>query len=267
MSSASKVWFQLGFPVFIVLLLAVVLTVILPSLPQEKTTEETGFKVPLLNLDMRIIPAGRFSMGNNDGLNNERPQRQVKLGAFYLGETEVTQAQWMVVMGSNPSLYKHPERPVDQVTWIQVQEFIQRLNENEKTTKYRLPTEAEWEYAARSGTATSYPFPKNKLAKFAWYGHSGNVGTRPVDQRQRNAWGLADMHGNVWEWVEDCWHDDYTEAPNDGRAWVEQADCANRVLRGGAWNSANQYVRSATRGSYAADMNDSGNGFRLARSL
>ncbi|NOY72743.1 MAG: formylglycine-generating enzyme family protein [Gammaproteobacteria bacterium] len=216
---------------------------------------------------MAIIPAGRFTMGGRDGSANERPQRQVKLGAFYLGKTEVTQAQWVAVMGSNPSLYKHPKRPVDQVTWIQVQEFIQRLNEHEETTKYRLPTEAEWEYAARSGTTTSYSFPKNELAKFAWYGHSGNVGTRPVGQRQRNAWGLADMHGNVWEWVEDCWHDNYTDAPSDGRAWTEQADCASRVLRGGAWNSESQYVRSATRGSYVADMNDAGNGFRLARSL
>ncbi len=267
MSSASKVWFQLGFPVVIVLFLAVALTLFLPALQQEEKTEEADFIVKLLDLDMVIIPAGRFNMGSREGPANERPQRQVKVGAFYLGETEVTQAQWVAVMGSNPSLYKHPKRPVDQVTWIEVQEFIQRLNEQEKTTKYRLPTEAEWEYAARGGSTAAYPFSEEDLSEFAWFGHKGNVGTRPVGQRQRNAWGLADMHGNVWEWVEDCWHDDYTEAPSDGRAWVEQVDCADRVLKGGAWNSSAQYVRSATRGSYAFDLNDSGNGFRLARSL
>lgn len=267
MSSVSMVWFRLGFPVVIVLLLAVALTTFLPSLSQEKVKEETGFFVESLNLGMVIIPAGRFNMGDSEGPANERPQRQVKIGAFYLGKTEVTQAQWVTVMGSNPSLYKHPKRPVDQVTWMEVQEFIQRLNEHEKTTKYRLPTEAEWEYAARSGSTAAYPFLEDDLSEFAWYGHSRNVGTRPVGQRQRNDWGLADMHGNVWEWVEDCWHDDYTGAPSDGRAWVEQVDCADRVLKGGAWNSSAQYVRSATRGSYTFDLNDSGNGFRLARSL
>ncbi|TPW13106.1 MAG: serine/threonine kinase, partial [Halothiobacillaceae bacterium] len=104
------------------------------------------------------------------------------------------------------------------------------------------------------------------LPQYAWYGQRGNVGTRPVGQQRRaNAWGLYDMHGNVWEWVEDCWHANYEGAPRDGRAWIAEGGCKERVLRGGGWSSAAPYLRSSVRGSYAYDLDDVSNGFRLAK--
>jgi formylglycine-generating enzyme required for sulfatase activity len=137
----------------------------------------------------------------------------------------------------------------------------------EATAKYRLPTEAEWEYAARAGVSTAYPFGEaaQRLADAAWFGQVGNVGARPVGQRSPNAFGLYDMLGNVWEWVQDCWNPDYSGAPEDGRAWLS-GDCGTRVLRGGGWDSQAPYVRFAVRGSYPADFADLSNGFRLARS-
>jgi formylglycine-generating enzyme required for sulfatase activity len=195
------------------------------------------------------------------------PVRQVKIASFYLGKYEVTQAEWVEVMGANPSLYKDPRRPVDQVTWTDVHEFIQRLNQRENTDKYRLPSEAEWEYAARAGSDGPYGFEgdSRQLPKFAWFGKQGNVGTRPVGRRLANPWGLYDMHGNVWEWVEDCWHDNYEGAPSNGDPWIAKGNCTVRVLKGGGWNSEAFYVRSRTRGSYGHDLNDVSNGFRLAK--
>ena len=263
-------WQQLGLPVGLVLIVALLISQIslqsesgkAPPVVQNEITNSIG-------MTLVEIEPGRFTMGGEDsGVSSEVPVRQVKVAPFYMGKYEVTQAQWLAVMGKNPSEYKDPRRPVDQVTWIEVQEFIQRLNQMEKTDKYRLPSEAEWEYAARAGQDGPYGFDggEDSLAKYAWYGHEGNVGTRPVGQRRANAWGLYDMHGNVWEWVEDCWHDDYTDAPTDSKPWLAKGDCATRVLKGGGWNSDAFYVRSRVRGSYGYDLNDVGNGFRLAKS-
>ncbi len=264
-------WWSLGVPVSVVLILVVVISQL--SLKAQHDSAETEVEsenvfINTLGMEFVAIDAGRFDMGgSNTGVANEAPVRQVKVAPFYLGRYEVTQAEWFEVMGTNPSQYKDPRRPVDQVTWIEVQEFIQRLNLKEETNAYRLPSEAEWEYAARAGHHGDYGFDGGSalLSRYAWYGQRGNVGTRPVGQRLANAWGLYDMHGNVWEWVEDCWHDDYQGAPARSGPWLEGGDCGVRVLRGGAWNSEAFYVRSRVRGGYGYDLNDVGNGFRLAK--
>ena len=259
---------QLGFPVGLVLVAAAVLSTMSFQDEQASSVADNTI-VNSIGTTLVAIEPGRFDMGGDKtGVASEAPMRQVKVAPFYLGKYEVTQAEWVAVMGSNPSQYKDPRKPVDQVTWIEVQEFIQRLNQKEQTTKYRLPTEAEWEYAARAGADAPYGFAggEDMLSQYAWYGHGGNVGTRPVGQRKPNVWGLHDMHGNVWEWVEDCWHDNYQGAPSEGGAWIKDGNCAIRVLRGGGWNSEAFYVRSRVRGSYAYDLNDVSNGFRLAKS-
>ena len=152
-------------------------------------------------MQFALIPAGEFPMGSASGGDNERPVHTVRISKpFYLGIHEVTQGQWETVMGNNPSKFKgDANRPVEMVSWEEVQKFIDKLNSKEGGTKYRLPTEAEWEYAARAGSATAYSFgdDSGQLGKYAWF--EGNAGstTHPVGKLQPNAWGLYDMHGNV----------------------------------------------------------------------
>ena len=231
---------------------------------------EAGITRLAAGMAMVRIPGGRFVMGrasSEAGGMDELPARTVDVAPFYLGKYEVTQAQWVAVMGFNPSRYKDPRRPVDQVTWLQAREFVQKINQLEKTNKYRLPSEAEWEYAARAGSAGAYFFGDDArdLARYAWFGAENDLGTAPVGKKQPNPWGLHDIYGNVWEWVEDCAHPDYQGAPSDARPWPG-GDCALRIVRGGGWNSPAHYARSAVRGSSVPDLNDSGTGFRLARS-
>ncbi len=206
------------------------------------------------------IPAGRFVMGE-DTLGRG-PQREVRVASYYMAVHEVTQAQWMAVMGDNPSEFKDSRRPVEQVTWLAVQAFLEELNRLEGTSKYRLPTEAEWEYAARAGSETRYFFGEqpSALRRFAWFG-LGN-GSRPVGSKQPNPWGLYDIYGNVWEWVQECWHDNYDGAPTDSRLWGG-GDCSHRVLRGGGWNVGAEYLGSTVRGSYPVNGEDMNNGFRV----
>ncbi len=153
--------------------------------------------------------------------------------SFYIGKYEVTQSQWETVMGSNPINFKGADLPVEQVSWNDVQDFIQELNILEKTDRYRLPTEAEWEYAARAGSTTKYCFGDDEslLDQYAWYDKNSGNSTHPVGGLKPSAWGLYDMHGNVREWCQDCWND----------------SCLSRVLRGGSWFNDGRHVRSAYR--------------------
>ena len=160
-----------------------------------------------IGMEFVLIPAGTFQMGSNDSSDDEKPVHTVRLSrSFYLGKYAVTQARWEAVMGHNPSRFKgDSNRPVEQVSWDDVQEFIRRLNTKESGARYRLPTEAEWEYAARAGSTTAYSFGDGvgQLGQYAWCdGNAGNT-THPVGQLQPNAWGLYDMYGNVGEWVQD----------------------------------------------------------------
>jgi len=266
-------WRQLLVPVIVTILLAILVSRLPQLVSESKVNNNTQSSLSnTIGMDMVLVPAGRFLMGSElqrgvVSQASEMPARQVKVRSFYLSNYEVTQAQWTTVMGYNPSLYKHPSKPVDQVSWLEVQEFIKKLNTLEGVSDYRLPSEAEWEYAARAGSSSLYSFGDDAadLTNYAWYGHVENVGTRPIGQRRPNAWGLYDMHGNVWEWVSDCWHDDYINAPTTGESWKGD-DCSSRVLRGGGWNSEAPYLRSSARGSYQVDLNDVSNGFRLAKS-
>ncbi|TAN83626.1 MAG: formylglycine-generating enzyme family protein [Gallionella sp.] len=218
--------------------------------------------------EMVVIPAGSFDMGSNND-PNEMPVHRVTIShAFALGKTEVTQGLWKAIMGDNPSKYINcgDNCPVEQVNWEDAQEFIQKLNA--KTGKqYRLPSEAEWEYACRAGAQQKYCGSDN-LDSVGWYGAlatpAGNSGKtpNPVATKQANAWGLYDMSGNVWEWVEDSYHDSYNGAPADGSAW--QGDGAMRTPRGGSWSYAQH---AAKRGGSAPKYRYSTIGFRLARTL
>ena len=192
-----------------------------------------------IKLEMVKIPSGSFFMGSNED-NSEKPIHQVNLKEFYLGKYPITQEQWQAVMGNNPSHFnKNPKNPVEQVSWNGCQEFCQKLFILTRK-KYRLPSEAEWEYACCAGTQTRYFFGNNsqQLRDDAWYQRNSAGRTHFVGEKKPNAWGLYDMHGNVWEWCKDDWHDNYQEAPTDGRAWSDHFSQNNRrVLRGGSWDS------------------------------
>ena len=178
------------------------------------------------------VPAGEFRMGGAKAIGSERPRTRVRISrGFYLGKYEVTQAEWQAVMGSNPSHFDEcgPTCPVEEVSWNDVQEFIRKLNAAVGVERYRLPTEAEWEYAARAGTAGER---YGNLDAIAWYNGNSGGRTHPVGRKAPNAWGLYDMLGNVFEWVQD-WYGDYPGgAVTDPRG---PASGSTRVLRGGGW--------------------------------
>lgn len=229
---------------------------------------QTGksFKDCLTCPDLVVIPAGSFEMGTNNGATDEKPVHRVSIKQpFALGKTEITQGEWKAVMGNSPSYFKNcgDTCPVEQVSWNDAKEFIQKLNV--KTgRKYRLPSEAEWEYACRAGDPQEY-CGGDKVDSLAWYYNNGGGLPHSAAQKQANAWGLFDMSGNVWEWVEDGYHDDYHGAPVDGSAW--QGNAAQRVIRGGAWNLIHELVRTTTRSSGAPVLRDYYYGFRVARTL
>ena len=213
---------------------------------------------------MVVIPAGRFEMGSPDGNEDEQPVHSVAIRTFELGKTEVTQAQWRAVMGSNPSKFQGcDDCPVENVGWSDVKGFLERLNA--KTARsYRLPTEAEWEYACRAGSRQEYC--GGSLNSVAWSSNNSGGKTHPIARKQANAFGIYDMSGNIWEWVEDCYHANYGGAPTDGTAW-SAVDCTLRVLRGGSWFSEPAYTRSFNRVGHEADFRNSNIGFRVARTL
>jgi formylglycine-generating enzyme required for sulfatase activity len=158
---------------------------------------------------------------------------------------------------------------VEQVSWEDAQQFIKKLNQIENTKDYRLPSEAEWEYACRAGSDTEFFFGDDveRLDEYAWYSGNSDDKTHPVEEKEPNAWDLCDMHGNVWEWVEDDWHDSYEGAPNDGNAWVDNPRGSFRVFRGGSWGSDARNCRSAVRYGYGPDDRIYDVGFRLSRSI
>jgi formylglycine-generating enzyme required for sulfatase activity len=227
--------------------------------------------------EMVVIPAGSFEMGSND-YDSEKPTHRVTLKGFALGRTEVTQGQWKSVMGSNPSQFSScgDDCPVETFSWDDAKEYIRKLNA--KTGKsYRLPSEAEWEYAARAETTTRYPWGNEASHEYANYGKdqccegyaSGRdrwVNTAPVGEFSANAFGLYDMHGNVWEWIEDCWNSNYNGAPFDGSVWIS-GNCSERVLRGGSWTNNSRDLRSASRYGRTPGYRYGNLGFRLARTL
>jgi formylglycine-generating enzyme required for sulfatase activity len=202
-------------------------------------------------LELTRIPAGSFEMGNSQGEADEKPVHHVTIGKpFYLGKFEVTQEQWVAVMGGNPSHFRGAKNPVDRVSWDACQEFIKRLNDKFAAAgvTFSLPTEAQWEYACRAGSTSQFSFGDQQatLGDYGWFeGNSGGQ-THPVGQKKPNAWGLYDMHGNVWEWTRD-WYDGkyYHESP--AKDPTGPTAVTSRVLRGGSWSDPAPYCRSSYR--------------------
>ena len=241
-----------------------------------------------INLDMMLIPSGSFQMGtpdqeierlckeyDRDYFQRESPQHTVNISAFFMGRYPITQAQWRAIAATakididlelEPSYFKKPyqeqdrwTRPVERVNWEQAREFCKRLS-RETTGEYRLPSEAEWEYACRAGTTTPFYFGETITGKLANHNASNTYAdepkgeyrkeTTPVGQFPPNAFGLYDMHGNVWEWCADTWHDNYDGAPTDGSVWRKNGNDNRSPLRGGSWFYFPFLCRSACRNFY-----------------
>ncbi|MGB3651281.1 MAG: SUMF1/EgtB/PvdO family nonheme iron enzyme [Rivularia sp. (in: cyanobacteria)] len=236
-----------------------------------------------VNLDMVYIPAGKFMMGSpeEEGYDDEKPQHEVTVPEFFMGKYPVTQAQWEVVaalpkinrdLEENPSYFKGYDRPVECVTWHDAIEFCARLSKH-TGKKYRLPSEAEWEYACRAGTTTPFYFGETITTEIANYRgtdsnyqgklYPGNYGYGPkgkyreqttdVDMFPPNSFGLYDMHGNIEQLCLDYWHDSYDRAPTDGSAWVDNDNCSDKVVRGGSWFDYPGRCRSAYRSYHDPD--------------
>lgn len=210
------------------------------------------------------VAAGAFAMGSATGGDNEKPPHRVVISRdFEIGRHEVTQTQWEALMGSNPSRFKGADRPVEGVSWDDVQLFIRKINARNDGYVYRLPTDAEWEYAARAGSTTDYAGTGN-LDEMGWhFGNSGGT-THPVGSKKPNAWGLYDTHGNVWEWVQD-WYDKeyYNISPSMDPSGPVTG--SRKVCRGGAWNYGADRSTSSSRAHPAPSARDSFIGFRLVR--
>ena len=246
------------------------------------TAKPTAVVRNQLGMELVYVPPGSLMMGSNNGGADEKPVHRVSIKeGFYMGRYEVTQAEWQQVMGStvqqkrNPSIHgvlcegkqfpssvgEGDRYPMYYVSWYEAQEFIRRLNERNEGFIYRLPTEAEWEYACRAGTTGDFG---GNLDSMGWYEHNSGCQTHLVGTKQANAFGLYDMHGNVREWCEDWYHDSYTGAPMDGSAWLSGGGQKDRVLRGGAWGIGLPGLRSASRGrSLPWDNVTPDNGFRV----
>lgn len=210
------------------------------------------------------IPAGTFLMGSESGGDNEKPVHRVVISrSFEIGKYEITQAEWEAVMGSNPSQFKGASHPVERVSWGDVQLFIQAMNAREDGYEYRLPTEAEWEYAARAGSSGDYG-GTGTLDEMGWYEQNSGGMTHPAGTKSPNAWGLYDMHGNVWEWVQDWYaRDYYDESPTTDPSGPKAG--TSRTVRGGGWSYSAERCTSASRAHPAPGDRYSFIGFRVVR--
>ncbi len=216
------------------------------------------WKEPLTGMEFAWIPAGKFMMGSNEELADEQPAHRVHLDGFWLGKYEVTQGQWKTVMNENPAYFnKGDDYPVENVDWGDTQEFIAALSA-QSGYHFRLPTEAEWEYACLAGRPRQ---EYEELGDIAWFNENSNDTTHAVGQKKPNAWGLYDMLGNVWEWCQD-WYGNYPGAPQTNPAGSESG--SGRVIRGGSWFVLFLHVRPVNRGSNLPEDRGDYLGFRLA---
>ena len=220
------------------------------------------------SIDMKFswIPPGEFIMGSHpdepERDNDEAQHKVIITKGFYMLTTEVTNAQWYSVMENIPSVWKQPQRPVEKVSWDDIQVFIKKLNEKEKTSIYRLPTEAEWEYACRAGNSTAWYCgdTDENLGDYAWFNINSGFHTNLVARKLPNAWGLYDMHGNVWEWCSDNYGEYPNETVTDPKGTASGSD---KVARGGCWLGSSVHNRSATRLNLGKDRKGNLTGFRI----
>jgi formylglycine-generating enzyme required for sulfatase activity len=228
---------------------------------------------------MVVVPAGKFTMGSpsteRDRSSSEGPQHEVTIARpFAVGKTEVTFKQWDACVAAGAcseardSSWGRGDRPEINVSWDDAQHYAAWLSRI-TGKQYRLLSEAEWEYAARAGGQTRFSFgdDDSQLDQHAWYFGNSDRRTQPVGKKTANAFGLYDMHGNVFEWVEDPWHEGYEGAPSDGSAWLEGGAPSRHVVRGGSWYYDSKNLRSASRSGPPSDLRDGNIGIRLARAL
>ena len=240
--------------------------------------QEFTVKAGSIALQVIQLPPGHFRMGSATGDPNEMPVHEVTLAkSFWMGKYPVTQKQWQAVMDFNPSKFEGPDAPVENVSWNACESFLKHLNEKQSDWTFRLPTEAEWEYACKAGsTGMRYSGTLNDIA---WYKDNSGGRTHPVGQKQPNAWGLHDMLGNVWQWCRDLQHDNYEGAPADGSPWITDSyimlsgyrqlqgsspyykDVS--VMRGGGWNSEAQDLRATNREMLVGNSRYKDLGFRV----
>ena len=239
-----------------------------------------------LGMEFVWVPQGCFRMGsmqpaakeelvNFDGVDGEyvheyngieeHADGEICLkNGFWMGKYEVTQGQYKKIAGSNPSAFKKGDQyPVEKVRWIDVQRFIQNINKR-SGKNFRLPSEAEWEYAARSGGKNDLFGATGGIDNAGWYMHNSSNSSHPVGQKQANALGLHDMSGNVWEWTQDCWSRNTNGAPADGSAKIS-GNCSSRVLRGGSWYDVAEFLTPVSRLWNETDKADNNSGFRLVQ--
>jgi formylglycine-generating enzyme required for sulfatase activity len=226
-----------------------------------------------VKLEMVLIPAGEFLMGSPDSDNNagsdEKPQHRIRITKpFYLGKYPVTQKQWEAVMGNTPSNFEGTRNPVERVSWEDCQVFLGKLNVKSGVGegRFQLPTEAQWEYACRAGSTTRYCFGDDEpgLGEYAWHAANSGYKTHPVGEKKPNAWGLYDMHGNVFEWCHD-WFDGSYYANSTADDPTAPFVGSGRVLRGGSWFAPAKACRSAYRDGLSPEQRNYFLGFRVAR--
>ena len=223
--------------------------------------------------EMIMLPSGMFVRGSpSEGFpDNDWPQHTIQIpSGLAVGRYPVTFDQWDACVKDGGTTHKPDDagwgrgsRPVINVSWDDIQLYLRWLSKVTGKT-YRLLSEAEWEYAARAGSQTAYSFGdhEKELDRYAWFDHNSGVKTHPVGEKLPNAFGLHDMHGNVWELTQDCWNENYNGAPTDGSAWT-RGDCSLRVVRGGSWVIDPQYLRSANRIGDPTALRNGNVGFRV----
>jgi len=224
------------------------------------------FRDPVTGMEFVFVKGGCYQMGSNSGISDEKPVHEVCVDDFYIGKYEVTQGEWEKVMGNNPSRFTScgSDCPVETVSWDDAKDFIRKLNSRSSVT-FRLPKEAEWEYAAKGGENHTYSGSDN-VDSVAWYGSNSGNKTHRVGTKQANGFGLYDMSGNVWEWVEDVYNKNaYSKHQRNNPIYTGKG--SYRVLRGGSWNFSAGLVRSADRSAWGPGNRDYYLGFRVLRTV
>jgi formylglycine-generating enzyme required for sulfatase activity len=244
---------------FVFILLLLVMQGIAPAVRADNSAG-TLWAEPRTGMEFVWVPAGCFQMGGDEG-SYEQPIHKVCVKGFWMGKYEVTQSQYQQVTGKNPSRFPGLKNPVETVSWEDAVNFAEIMTKS-TGVKIRLPSEAEWEYACRSGRAQErYCGGNDTQSRFAWFKANSSRQTHPVGSLTPNDWGLYDMSGSVWEWVQDCWHNDFRGAPTDGSVWKSDS-CTKRVLRGGSWCNDPSLLRAGFRYGNYPDGGECG-GFRV----